>query len=451
VNDLYKSVDDNYLTILDNILVLSKNKTAIETMILNFSNESTINNSIKFKEIYSKVPKKSNHLKIYNLDKFNTDIIEKFEISTDDFPYWINHLLIDDKLIHKTHVIEKTVEKIKSLGVNLLFSFKLKSTIHLKPKIVTNYVTKEKELITQDDLNNLYLISNNGELIWRKKLESKIVGEISQIDLYKNGRLQYVFETENSLLILDKNGGIVKKLNHKKKSKHGLAVFDYDKIKKYRFIVDREGEIEMLDDEFKKVRGFNRKNIKSQVANLPKHFRIGSKDYLIINTNKRLYITDRRGNVRVKIPESLKISSKGIFVNKNSFVTIDRSNNLIRINLNGGISKKPLPLDTPYLITANNNILVTISENILTINDSVVELPFGNYTSPKILISKKQEYVSITDRDQNKIYFFDSNSKLINGFPVFGTSSIDFSINEKKEKTITSLGESNEILVYSIN
>ena len=451
VNDLYKSVDDNYLTILDNILVLSKNKTAIETMILNFSNESTINNSIKFKEIYSKVPKKSNHLKIYNLEKFNTDIIEKFEISTDDFPYWINHLLIDDKLIHKTHVIEKTVEKIKSLGVNLLFSFKLKSTIHLKPKIVTNYVTKEKELITQDDLNNLYLISNNGELIWRKKLESKIVGEISQIDLYKNGRLQYVFETENSLLILDKNGGIVKKLNHKKKSKHGLAVFDYDKIKKYRFIVDREGEIEMLDDEFKKVRGFNRKNIKSQVANLPKHFRIGSKDYLIINTKKRLYITDRRGNVRVKIPESLKISSKEIFVNKNSFVTIDRSNNLIRINLNGGISKKPLPLDTPYLITANNNILVTISENILTINDSVVELPFGNYTSPKILISKKQEYVSITDRDQNKIYFFDSNSKLINGFPVFGTSSIDFSISEKKEKTITSLGESNEILVYSIN
>ena len=207
----------------------------------------------------------------------------------------------------------------------------------------------------------------------------------------------------------------------------------------------------MLDDEFKKVRGFNRKNIKSQVANLPKHFRIGSKDYLIINTKKRLYITDRRGNVRVKIPESLKISSKEIFVNKNSFVTIDRSNNLIRINLNGGISKKPLPLDTPYLITANNNILVTISENILTINDSVVELPFGNYTSPKILISKKQEYVSITDRDQNKIYFFDSNSKLINGFPVFGTSSIDFSINEKKEKTITSLGESNEILVYSIN
>ncbi len=91
----------------------------------------------------------------------------------------------------------------------MLFNFKLQSSVHLKPRIVTNYVTKEKELITQDDLNNLYLISNKGELIWKKQLESKIVGEISQIDLYKNGRLQYAFETEKSLIILDKNGKIV--------------------------------------------------------------------------------------------------------------------------------------------------------------------------------------------------------------------------------------------------
>jgi len=451
LDNFYKSLNKNYLTILNDILILSKNKIAIETMILNFSNKSVINDLSKFKEMFLKIPKKSNHLKVYNLEKFSNGLSEIFETSKEDFPYWISHLIIDKELIHKTHIVSKTKEKIKSSGVNLLFSFKLQSSVHLKPKIVTNYVTKEKELITQDNLNNLYLISNNGELIWRKKLESKIVGEISQIDLYKNGRLQYVFETENSLLILDKNGRIVKKLNHKKKSKHGLAVFDYDKIKKYRFMVDREGEIEMLDDEFKKVRGFNRKNIKSQVANLPKHFRIGSKDYLIINTKKRLYITDRRGNVRVKVPKTLKVSSKEIFVNKNSFITIDKSNNLVRINLNGKVSIKPLPLETPYLITANNNILATISENILTINENVIELPFGNYTNPKILTDIKQNYVSITDKDQDKIYLFDSKSKLVSDFPVFGTSLIDFSINKKKEKMITSLGEPNEILVYSIN
>jgi hypothetical protein len=337
------------------------------------------------------------------------------------------------------------------LGANLLFSLKLKSPIHLNPKLVTNYISKEKEIITQDNLNNLYLISNSGELIWEKQLKSRIIGEIFQIDLYKNGRLQYAFNTENSFIILDKNGNTVKKINHKKKSSQGLAIFDYDNIKNYRFLTNSGGDIQMLDSKLKRVNGFNKKNIKSKISNPPKHFRIGSKDYLIINTEKQLYITDRRGNIRVKIPENLNVSGQEIFINQNSFITIDRFNNLVRIDVNGKISKKPLPLETSYLITANNNNLVTISENIVTINDKIIELPFGNYTSPKIFKIKNQDFISITDKDQEKIYLFDSKTNLIDNFPIFGTNSIDFSINKKGKKFISSSGESNEVLVYSIN
>ena len=184
----------------------------------------------------------------------------------------------------------------------------------------------------------------------------------------------------------------------------------------------------------KKLEALTKTTLEVSLRNNPKHFRIGSKDYLIINTKKRLYITDRRGNVRVKVPETLKVSSKEIFVNKNSFVTIDKSNNLVRMNLNGEVSIKPLPLDTPYLITASNNILVTISENILTINENIIELPFGNYTNPKILTGGEQEYVSITDKDQDKIYLFDSQSKSVSGYAA--AVSIFSVMDEKKEKII---------------
>jgi len=451
IDNFYKSFDENYLTILNDILILTKNKGAIEKMILNFTNESTINNSLKFNEIYSKIPKKSNYLKIYNLEKFNDNLFEKFGVLKEDFPFWINHLLLDDEIIYNTHTIEKSENMTNYLGANLLFSLKLKSPIHLNPKLVTNYISKEKEIITQDNLKNLYLISNSGELIWEKQLKSRIIGEIFQIDLYKNGRLQYAFNTENSFIILDKNGNTVKKINHKKKSSQGLAIFDYDNIKNYRFLTNSGGDIQMLDSKLKRVNGFNKKNIKSKISNPPKHFRIGSKDYLIINTEKQLYITDRRGNIRVKIPENLNVSGQEIFINQNSFITIDRFNNLVRIDVNGKISKKPLPLETSYLITANNDNLVTISENIVTINDKIIELPFGNYTSPKIFKIKNQDFISITDKDQEKIYLFDSKTNLIDNFPIFGTNSIDFSINKKGEKFISSSGESNEVLVYSIN
>ena len=451
IDNFYKPFDENYLTILNDILILTKNKGTIEKMILNFTNESTINNSLKFNEIYSKIPKKSNYLKIYNLEKFNDNLFEKFGVLKEDFPFWINHLLLDDEIIYNTHTIEKSENMTNYLGANLLFSLKLKSPIHLNPKLVTNYISKEKEIITQDDLKNLYLISNSGELIWEKQLKSRIIGEIFQIDLYKNGRLQYAFNTENSFIILDKNGNTVKKINHKKKSSQGLAIFDYDNIKNYRFLTNSGGDIQMLDSKLKRVNGFNKKNIKSKISNPPKHFRIGSKDYLIINTEKQLYITDRRGNIRVKIHENLNVSGQEIFINQNSFITIDRFNNLVRIDVNGKISKKPLPLETSYLITANNNNLVTISENIVTINDKIIELPFGNYTSPKIFKIKNQDFISITDKDQEKIYLFDSKTNLIDNFPIFGTNSIDFSINKKGKKFISSSGESNEVLVYSIN
>ena len=81
----------------------------------------------------------------------------------------------------------------------------------------------------------MYLISSEGKLIWKKNIDSKIIGEIHQIDLYKNGRLQYAFNTENDFQIIDKNGKKVKEI--KNKNYLGLTIFDYDKAKNYRFIL----------------------------------------------------------------------------------------------------------------------------------------------------------------------------------------------------------------------
>ena len=62
-----------------------------------------------------------------------------------------------------------------------------------------------------------------------KNIENKIIGDIQQIDLYKNGRLQFAFNTTKDFQILDKNGKIVKKIKHD--NKVGLSIFDYDKVK----------------------------------------------------------------------------------------------------------------------------------------------------------------------------------------------------------------------------
>jgi len=439
----------NYGTLIENILILSNNNNSIENIILNFKNNSTLNKSSRFKKNYDNIPQKSNLLNVYNLSHFDTILFKDFNLKQENYRFWINHLSIEENIIYITHSIAKSEKEINVLGPKILFNLKLNDGIFLKPKWMTNYVTKKRELITQDNKNNLYLISSLGEIIWKRNLKSKIIGEITQIDLYKNGRLQYAFNTEKSFIILDKNGKEVKKIGHKKNAKVlGLSVFDYDKNKNYRFLICYDDQIKMLDSKMKIVRGFNKNNIKYKITNSPKHFRIGSKDYLIINTKRKLYITDRRGNIRIKVPESLNVSGNEIYINKNSLLTIDNNNNLIRISLNGKISKKPLPLESKYSITSNNKNTVYISENILNINNENIEIKYGNYSKPKLF---NNELISITNFDDSKVYLFDTNGDPIAHFPIFGNSIIDIAINNEKNKLITVCGDENEILTYYLD
>ena len=80
-----------------------------------------------------------------------------------------------------------------------------------------------------------------------------------------------------------------------------------------------------------------------------------------------------------------------------------------------------------------------------------IELSFGDYTKPKIFKTKTLDYISITDKQENKLYIFDANGNLVEKFPVFGSSTIDLFENKKSEKFVSVLGEKNEVLIYSFN
>tara|TARA_B100001057_G_scaffold497120_1_gene600411 strand:- start:3669 stop:6038 length:2370 start_codon:yes stop_codon:yes gene_type:complete len=440
--------NQNFSTLIENILIISKVSSTIENIILNYTNKSTLKNSNKFNFNYEKLPLYSNSFRVYNMDYFNENLYKKLNVDYNKFNFWMHHILIEDDIVYKTHLLEKSPEEITESGPSVVFNLKLSGEVTLKPIWATNYVTKEPEIITQDNKHNLYLINKDGNIIWRKKLDSKIVGKVVQVDLYKNGRLQYAFVTEDSFIILDKNGNIVKNIKHKKREKIiGLSVFDYDKNKNYRFLICYENDIKMLDSNMKKVGGFSTKNIKSEMTSLPKHFRIGSKDFLIINTKNKILILDRRGNIRIDVNDELKSPTSEIYINQNSFVFMN-DNNLVQINLNGSTKINPLPLETNYSLVSSQNKLIYMTENIITINNQNFELKFGNYTNPQLFFD---EFISITELDLNRIFILKADGSSFDNFPIYGSSSIDVFMEKNKNKLLVSVGEENEILVYSIN
>lgn len=179
----------------------------------------------------------------------------------------------------------------------------LEAPFDFKPKFVTNhYDPKNKEVVIHDNQNNLYLINNVGRILWKIKLNSPILGEIHQIDYFRNGKLQYLFNTENKLHLVDREGNYVKgfPVNFREKATCGVSVFDYDNNKDYRyFVACADRKIYAYNKEGKILDGWEQFQTDHLVTQPIQHFRNEGKDYIVASDKMKDYILHRRGIIRV--------------------------------------------------------------------------------------------------------------------------------------------------------
>ena len=140
-------------------------------------------------------------------------------------------------------------------------------------------------VVIPDSDHVLYLFSNTGKLYWKKHLSGKIIGEIQQVDLYQNNRLQLAFRTADRMLVLDRNGKIVKHLNIKlQKSSNPLplSIVDYYNNRNYRFLIAQDRSLLMYNNRGKRLNGFPLKKVSSNIISPPKNIRLQSKAYIMI-------------------------------------------------------------------------------------------------------------------------------------------------------------------------
>lgn len=187
--------------------------------------------------------------------------------------------------------------------------YTLKANIANRPTLVTNHYTKEKEIFAQDVNHRIYLINNKGESLWSKDIEEEIQSPIRQIDVYRNGKLQLVFNTKTKIYCLDRNGknvdGFPIKLSSEATSP--LAIFDYDNKRKYRLVIGCEdNNLYNYTVEGKKTVGWKYKQTENPVIVL-EHLRIKGRDYIFtLLKNNKIEILKRTGVVKFKNPAVAK-------------------------------------------------------------------------------------------------------------------------------------------------
>ena len=446
----------------EDLLIMSETESGLKNILRSYLDRSTLDRLPIYKNLQEKLADENSFLWVgstKNLTKYwlqNKTRKNIKNLPIEEYPLVAFQGVAENDFVHLHLSLQKNLTSNEKAGVKNAYTLQLNKRPIIPPQWFKNHRNKGMDVVVQDSDSVLYLFSNTGKLYWKKQLSGKIIGRIQQVDLYKNNRWQLAFRTADRMMILDRNGKIVKPFDIKlPKSTNPLplSVFDYDNNRNYRFLIAQDRSLLMLNNRGKKLNGFTLKKVNANIVSPPKHIRLQSKDYILIPMeNNNLKIVSRTGKDRVKVKGKIDFSENGFFSYLNTFTTSDQGGNLIQIDTKGNMVASKLNLATNHRIDATTKTLVTLSENTFNIKGIPVNLPFGEYTSPKIFYLNNTLYFSTTDISNQKVYLFYSNGEAVEGFPVYGKSAVDLS-NSDKDKFLEMIvaSEDNSVLIYEIN
>ena len=474
-----------YFTFIDNYLVMGPDISSLSEFIKESVLGKTLNTNQTYMENKEFLSNKANFYFYASTPRANSFIsgflnaglqkeIQNHKQSVNKFQAVGLQLSSNRNLIYNNLFIE--YDPILELAPQTEWESRLDTCFAHKPYLVQNHYTKENEILVQDINNQLYLLNPSGRVLWKKALESKIVGPVQQIDLFKNGKLQYLFATKNKLHLVDRNGDNVGNYPIKLKSEavRGVSIFDYDNNKNYRFFIPcKDKNIYAYTKDGRTLTGWNPAKAENEINCEIQHFRVKNKDYIVYADQYRIYILNRRGEERIRCKEQFSKSKNNPFFLEKSvgnisdrLVTTDINGNIYYCYFDGSIEKKTFTqLSDSHFFTAadidtdGRNEYLFADYNILRIFDDsgkqILEKKFDSNISfrPNVYsFSRRNIEIGICLEDENKIFLIDKEGNNHEGFPLKGNTefSIGFSKTGDKSFNLYVGDNRNFLLNYSV-
>lgn len=452
--DIYSKSNSNYICLLDNFLIFAEDKTSIQQLVNNKILNKTLSTSLDHNAfldnfssssllfIYSSFHKFFNYISNYASTSIKNIISDNKPVLNQ-----LGHLGIQitsmQDLLYCNIVLKHCTDA--GQDIDTQWDIRLESSVSVGPFITTNHNDNSKEIIVQDSLNNLYLFNNIGREIWKLSIGEKITSNIYQIDLYKNGKLQYLFSTSNKIHLLDRLGNYVEQfpISLRSSSSSGISLFDYDNNKNYRIIVACVDNYVYLYDGYGKiVKGWNfdktEKNIISDIV----YYTYDREDYICFHDDYKLYILNRAGSSKIDFSNSYKLSNNKIWFDSKSstprFLTTSASGCILSFYINGkqdSLKLKEFSHNHFFLfedidgdgkkdyLFADSCSLEVYNINKKNILSFITASPISY--EPFIFKTKdKQIKIGLVSKDENKIYLLNSDGSIFDGFPQFGSSKI---------------------------
>ncbi len=251
-----------------------------------------------------------------------------------------------------------------------LWTLKLDTTCNKKAEIFLNHITKEHELVVQDEGNTIYLINAKGTLLWKKKIAEKINSKFFIVDAFKNKKNQLLFSSKNYLHLLDRNGKYIEGYPVKLPSEasSAISVFDYEHNKDYRlFIACKNKYIYNYTINGLQQKGFTAIKTEKEVNLAIQYIKVGQSDYLVcMDTGGKIYISSRKGDSRINLKHRAKNNCTSFYIEANNSI---QATNLFYINNERGQLSKISFADKELNINLHQD-LIGASHNFIEIDEN---------------------------------------------------------------------------------
>ncbi|GGG20127.1 PQQ-like beta-propeller repeat protein [Pontibacter amylolyticus] len=337
------------------------------------------------------------------------------------------------------------------------FTIPFASRLISPPYPIQNAIDRSREVVVQDSMLVLHNITSTGTRGWTDSVQAQVIGGLQQVELGSEKRLRYVFATGTRIHAIDHLGRDLEHFPFNVSDTlrlQRLAVFDFEKNRDYRFLVDDAlGNLYMFDTRGNAIPGWQPRRMDYRLAATPQHVRVGGRDViLVLLENGYVYALNAKGETYPGFPFSLRvpITSEGVIragadLRRSVVTVVSRYGEVVEFNLQGQVkAREQLPRPSKSAMfdlvpDAGGRSYIIVRQDqgkVAAFDQDLKELFEKRYvtSAPKIVqyfnFGGGNQVYGITENGPQKTYLYGPDARLIGGRSLESNQPVSIHYNE---------------------
>lgn len=478
----FKAVSNFNYIIINGYVIVANSSESLEAYITHYQSGKTLDLNNNYKIFSDNISRYSNiyiyfnfrnglglleeyfKADLYEVIKSNAAYFRNIHAAACQFSNINNRLFTSFYIKYNPSIVEEN---------RSVWKVNLDNDVVGQPYLIRNHRNNTYNIIAFDVDNKMYLFNSEGDLLWKRAINEPVISEVQAVDYYKNGKIQYLFNTKKFIHLIDLLGRNVENypIRLNQEANNGLALFDYSKDRNYRILISgTDKKTYNFNIEGKQVSGWTKAQSLNHISVPLQHLSLNRRDYIFMaDDNGKIRILNRQGNDRIILNKSFtKSVNSDFYINatnsKGEFLTTSNTGELTYISTNGNLNTTVFGNFSAahyflYEDFNNDNYkdFIYLDNNILQVFDRFKKLIFSYQfknaiqLKPQMIhLSKSESLFGVVSDQSSEIFLFNKKGEVMISSGLIGETPFVLKSLKNNAELNLIVGEGSSLYNYII-